>query len=193
MKKLTGLSCFELQDILYHTIGQDPYVEIGALDECEEEENKKFEICIYVDYLGQAEALRDIIPNFYVWRDEKIFINIISEGRVLDESHLIRRRQKSVANLFCSALRNNKYFIGVKLLEKSFIPIRSSIEVYIESQIVPIKYNKKCYAEQNVSTLFAEVLRHQFGRLIGTKVVYMNDALRKEQKHELYCKGEGEI
>lgn len=186
MKPLICFSYRQIEDMLYYTIGQDSHIKIG----CVQVRGEEAKICIEVKYLDQAEALRHILPECYEWGMRKIYTHVLCKGELVYASNCNKYNQRSVASLFCRALRTNPLFVGVKLQEQAFVPVRSNIDVYIKSCILPIQCGERCYNQQVANEVFAQVLKREFGLLISTEVFYRDDTCRKENRRCLFCVGD---
>ncbi|MEG0086300.1 MAG: hypothetical protein RR448_03510 [Niameybacter sp.] len=186
MKPRINSFYLQIEDMLYYTIGQDPNVRIRRVQVRSEEEAC---ICIEVRYYNQAQALKSIMPEYYEWGMQKIYVHVLCGDHSVTLSCSGNNNQRAVASSFCTALASNDFFVGVKLNEQGFLPIKSSIEVYIYPCLVPIRCGGDCYNEQSLVQVFAEVLKREFGLIIRTEVLIRSNAIRKGRKECLYCVG----
>lgn len=186
MKPLICSSYKQIEDMLYYTIGQDNNVKVG----CVQIRGDEAKICIEVRHLDQAEALRNILPECYEWGMRRVYIHVLCKGELVYGCSCAKYNQRSVASLFCRALRTNQLFVGVKLHEQSFVPVRSTIDVYIKSCLLPIQCGEGCYNQQVANEVFAQVLRREFGLIISTEVFYRDDSCRRENRRCLFCVGD---
>lgn len=186
MRSFISASYLQMEDMIYYTIGQDSNVKVGHIVICTEDEA---EICIHMRYLDQAEALRSVMPEVYEWGMKKLFTKIFCGDKQVRGCPCTKYNQRIVASLFCRALTTNSLFVGVKLNEQGFLPIRSSIDVYIYPCLLPIRCNGQCCSEQSSIEVFAQVLKRELGGILSTEVLYLSDAVRKKNGDCLYCVG----
>lgn len=186
MKPLICSSYRQIEDMLYYTIGQDSNVKVG----CVQIRGNEAKICIEVRHLDQAEALRNILPECYEWGMRKVFVHVLCKGELVFGCICTKHNQRSVASLFCRALRTNQLFVGVKLHEQAFVPIRSNIDVYIKSCLLPIQCGERFHSEEVANEVFAQVLRREFGLLISTEVFFLDDSCRIGSRRRLFCVGD---
>lgn len=186
MRTFMSASYLQMEDMIYYTIGQDPNVKVGHVVICTEDEA---EICIYTRYLDQAEALRSVMPEVYEWGMKRLCTKIFCGEQQITTCYCTKHNQRSVASLFCRALTTNPLFVGVSLNEQPFLPIKSSINVYIYPCLLPIRCNGQHESEQSSVQTFAQVLKREFGGILSTEILYVSDAVRRKNGHCLYCVG----
>lgn len=169
---------YQIAELLYFSIGQDPNVRISQPKYTEEH---CFEICVHVALKGQAEALRVIVPQCYTYGNQRIETKVYSCDEEIEYPCLGSKNQAQVARVFCTALHTNYLFKGVILEEQCLVPIKSEIDVCIVKQKMP---NGE-WASEN----FAQVLKQHFGLLLCTHVKYTSHCQNGLGCHTFYCKG----
>lgn len=182
---------FEIAEMLYYTIGQDPNVQVGypvCIEEC------CYEILIKVDYRGQAELLREIVPYTYQYGNSHITTKVVWCDEEIVMPCVGQKNQRQVAQLFCGALRNNYLFRGVMLNPQSCIPLKSSITVCIYPRRMPVGGDQGCNTPckghgEWANELFAQVLKLNYGLLISTEIYFKCCADEEFSCCNLYCNG----
>lgn len=172
-----------LRDMLYCTIGQDPNVFVGPLTN---HECGIYEITIEVRGQSRAEAMRIIVPEEYLYGEEKVCVKIYCNREEIIWPCTPHKNGRDVANVFCRALSSNDFFIGVKLGPDKLLPICNEISVLMRNEWI---YFYAPEYKECVAKVFSQVIKISYGILIITKVRFRTYDMGCENGAPFYCGG----
>ena len=174
-----------LRDMLYCSVGQDPNVNVGQLHGCG---CGIYEIKIAVIGQSRAEALRVIIPEEYLYGEEKVCVKLFCQGQEIIWPCVPQKNERDVANLFCRALSSNDFFVGVALGPEKILPIINELGVFVCQE--KIYFYEPFQYEEPVAKVFSQVIRLRYGLLITTRVCFRTYDSCYKNKICFYCRPE---
>lgn len=174
-----------IRDKLIATIGQDPHVEIGRLEEIECDR-----YCIPISVCGRAkaDAIRRLVPREYKYGNVIVFTQVYADRRIVEGAYC-PTNARQIANTLCTGLQGN-YLFECVVLPGECNCILSKVYAIMSAKCIRVWGPGGGVYEELASNLFAEVLNTSYGHIIHVRVIFTNRRRYEVEWCDVYCQNE---